>query len=1162
MSDGIEVARAYVTIVPKTDGTAGNAIASIVGTAGTAGENAGRSMGSGLESGVSGFAGNAGKLLAAAGAVAASAFVGSFVKDSIEASKQFDSAMSQVAATMGTTVDQIGELSDFAKEMGATTAFSATQSAEALNYMALAGYDAQTSMKMLPTVLNLAASGGMELAAASDMVTDAQSALGLSIEQTSEMVDQMAKTASTTNTSVEQLGSAFLTVGGTAKIMKGGTAELSQVLGLLADNGIKGSEGGTALRNMLLSLASPTDGAKATLEDLGIAVFDAEGNMRDMKSIMLDLGDAMGELTEEERTISISNIFNKRDLKSVNALLGTSAERWDQVAESISHAQGAAEQMADTQLDNLEGDITLFQSALEGAQIALGESLDPALREFVQFATENIGFLGEMFQTEEFKEFASGAASTITGILQALINTARDFAQGFGAAFDSAAASQALGKVADAFSGQGASIGRTLGEILATIANAVVRVVDAIAPFLPMASKMAAVLLLVHGPAKMLASAIPNVAAKISDIALRMGSFATVGGRMETAALKVSEGMGKIGSIAAGPLTAGIMAGVAAITLIVGIVQDAIAKHQAYEKATTGVVDASKILGQESKDAAAKVGSVSGKLDEVAASAQTSTDTLSNAAMSIDELIENQGKLADKMSTTFRDTEADNAALGALAENIAELAGTCEGDADKIAALEGYLSAYNDMAGTSITMTDDFTGALSISTEKLLANAEAFKANARAQAAQDMLVEAYKAQFEAQQTLAEKSDAAAAAQANLDAALERAASGGMVTEAEMANLNAEVARTSEELITAQEAFDADTEAIDNMADMLADCAVTTSEYASESIAEAIEANDGLRQSFEDAGADADTAGSKLADLGFTAEQASSLTAEQAAGLAAAWDGSMEDVAAACDGLGIEMPASLQGAMSAADAVIAAGGREGADAWVREMTAGQYAMVLAAAASAGMSVAEFVAAADRMGYAGADGVWDFAQAIANGEADVASAASSVASAASGMADGDYKRWGSEAVGSFAQGIRDSIDWVAQAATEAAQAAQDKLGHSVPKEGPLHAHGQGEALWGRELVGNFASGMEAAIPDLEGAVSRAADVSASWMSGIRWETQAVFPVTAQQTIGAIGPSAQQGAPSISVTVYAETSADPEDIAEATAGKVRQILMARGR
>lgn len=323
--------------------------------------------------------------------------VTNFAKSSVQAGMTFDKSMSQVAATMGKTVDEISDLREFAKKMGSETAFSASQAADALNYMALAGYDAETSMNMLPNVLNLAASGGMELARASDMITDTQSALGLSLSQTAELVDKMAKGASKTNTSVGQLGDAMLTVGGTAKMLSGGTTELATALGLLADNGTKGAEGGTALRNIILSLSAPTDKAAAALEDLGIQAFDNNGKMRDLQSIFADFNSALSDMTDAEKTQILNSIFNKVDLKSVNALLATSTDRWKEVSNAIDNAAGSAEEMAKTQLDNLSGDITIFNSALEGAQIALSDKLTPTLRKFVQFGTDGLSRLTTAF---------------------------------------------------------------------------------------------------------------------------------------------------------------------------------------------------------------------------------------------------------------------------------------------------------------------------------------------------------------------------------------------------------------------------------------------------------------------------------------------------------------------------------------------------------------------------------------------------------------------------------------------------------------------------------------------------------------------------------------------------------------------------------------------
>ena len=446
--------------------------------------------------------------VAATGLAAATVAVGGFAASSVNTGMAFDSSMSQVAATMGYSTAELNDstseasknfskLREFAMEMGATTAFSASQSADALNYMALAGYDAETSMNMLPNVLNLAAAGGIELAAASDMVTNAQSALGLSLDETSELVDKMAAASSKSNTSVQQLGDAILAIGGTAKDLAGGTTELSTALGILADNGIQGAEGGTHLRNIILSLGSPTDTAAKALKQLGVDVFDAEGKMRPLNETFGDLNDALSTMSQGDRMSAISDIFNTTDVASVNALLGTSAERWDELGSAVDGAwvnmgslsesmsdvgldlkatqdsldrlgisgetfsdilktsggdaeafadglweaadagvsqadiigalggnlkdlqaafdstTGAAQAMADTQLDNLAGDITYFKSALEAAQIIISDELSPTLREFTQFGTESVTKLSEAFK----KDGLTGAMGALGEIL-------------------------------------------------------------------------------------------------------------------------------------------------------------------------------------------------------------------------------------------------------------------------------------------------------------------------------------------------------------------------------------------------------------------------------------------------------------------------------------------------------------------------------------------------------------------------------------------------------------------------------------------------------------------------------------------------------------------------------------------------------------------------
>ena len=326
---------------------------------------------------------------------------------SVTTAANFESSMSQVQATMGITKDSMSTLdgqsvntmdalSNLAKEMGASTAFSATECAEALNYLALAGYSTQEMADTLPTVLNLAAAGGIDLASASDMVTDAMSALGMETAEADTMVDQMAKTASTTNTSVAQLGEGILTIGATAKSIKGGTAELNTALGILANNGIKGAEGGTHLRNIILSLQNPTDQAAAKMQELGVSVYDSEGNMRSMNDILGDLNTSMEGMTSEDRANIISTIFNKTDLSSVNALLANTGSTWDSLQSSIENSAGAAQQMADTQLDNLQGQLTLLKSALEGLAISFGQLLMPALKSIVGAVQKVVDWLNSL----------------------------------------------------------------------------------------------------------------------------------------------------------------------------------------------------------------------------------------------------------------------------------------------------------------------------------------------------------------------------------------------------------------------------------------------------------------------------------------------------------------------------------------------------------------------------------------------------------------------------------------------------------------------------------------------------------------------------------------------------------------------------------------------
>ena len=315
----------------------------------------------------------------------------------------FEKGMSQVAATMGFTAEEINggskafeSLKQAAMDAGAKTQFSASESAEALNYLALAGYDTEKAIATLPTVLNLAAAGGLELGYASDVMTDAMSSLGLSTNQAEKFVDQLAKTSQKSNTNVGQLGEAILTVGGTAKVLAGGTTELNTALGILADNGIKGAEGGTALRNIILALTPTTDKAVAAFKKLGIETYDANGNLKPINETFAEMDGKLKNLSQEERTRVLSDIFNKVDLKAANALLANSGERFDELSGYIANADGAASDMAETMNNNLSGQLTLLKSALEGAGIAIGNALLPVIKTAVEWINNLVNWFNSL----------------------------------------------------------------------------------------------------------------------------------------------------------------------------------------------------------------------------------------------------------------------------------------------------------------------------------------------------------------------------------------------------------------------------------------------------------------------------------------------------------------------------------------------------------------------------------------------------------------------------------------------------------------------------------------------------------------------------------------------------------------------------------------------
>ena len=346
---------------------------------------------------------------------------------------EFESSMSQVAATMGMTTAEIeagsdayNTLAEAAKQCGATTMYTASQAADALNYLALAGYDAYKAAETLPKVLTLAAAGGMDLAYASDLITDAMSAMGMSTEDLDKYLDEMTRTAQKANTSVAQLGEATLVCAGTVTLTGQSLETMNTELGILANNGIKGAEGGTHLRNILLSLSAPTDKASDAIKSLGLTISDSQGNMRDLNDIMLDLNAALEGMGTADKASVIKSIFNKTDIAAVNALMKGSVEEFGNLKAKIEDCEGAAQAMADTMMDNLEGKVTILKSALEGLGVTFYDIFDEDAKKAVGAATDAVDRLQDAMKNGELGMSLEELSEAFGDLADDLIHWAED----------------------------------------------------------------------------------------------------------------------------------------------------------------------------------------------------------------------------------------------------------------------------------------------------------------------------------------------------------------------------------------------------------------------------------------------------------------------------------------------------------------------------------------------------------------------------------------------------------------------------------------------------------------------------------------------------------------------------------------------------------------
>ena len=301
--------------------------------------------------------------------------------DTINTQKDFEAAMSQVQAVSGADSDELEQLTKKAEEMGATTKFTATDSAEAFNYMAMAGWKTEDMLDGISGIMQLAAAANEDLGTTSDIVTDALTAFGLKASDAGMFSDVLAAASSNANTNVSMMGETFKFAASMAGSLGYSVQDVALMTGLMANSGIKASMAGTALNSIMTRLSTNTHHARDTLEELGIKFFDAQGNARPLVDVMEELRDATANMNDEQKTSVANAIAGTNSQKGLLAILNASETDYNKLANAIDNAAGASERMADTQLDNLSGSITLLQSAVDGVKISFGSRLNHYVRD-------------------------------------------------------------------------------------------------------------------------------------------------------------------------------------------------------------------------------------------------------------------------------------------------------------------------------------------------------------------------------------------------------------------------------------------------------------------------------------------------------------------------------------------------------------------------------------------------------------------------------------------------------------------------------------------------------------------------------------------------------------------------------------------------------------
>lgn len=673
-----------------------------------------------------------------AGASAALTGMGGYA---LKVGSDFEAGMSEVQAISGAAGKDLQALKDKAKEMGATTKFSATESAEALKYMAMAGWKTQQMTAGLPGIMNLAAASGESLANVSDIVTDALTAFNLKAEDSAHFADVLAKASSNSNTNVGMMGATFKYVAPIAGAMKYSIEDTAVAIGLMANAGIKGEQAGTSLRSMLTRLVKPPADAAAALKKLGVSAQNQDGSMKPLSETLAQLREKFADLDDSQKAEYAASIAGQEAMSGLLAIVNASPEDYAKLTAAINDSEGAAKDMADTMNDNLQGQITILKSSLEGLGIEIYENVDNPLTDAAKSAIDSVGKITKAFKKNGFegmaKEMGTVMADGVVSISKQapkMVKAGSKMVKAFvsGVMKNRKEIVKAAGDTVKAFAGGIADLFPTqVGNAFKSLASSATKATEIGLSGLGIALKGVA------GALNLVAPVLPSViggflALKAVNKISGMLKVMTTAWKAATAAVAAHDAAQRITTVTT---LGGLSAMETAAALYTGKITLATAAQGLFNKAVA-------LMGGPVGLVITAVGLAAGALLTFAGNSDKATSAVDKQAKKVKELSDAYKESKKSREDSFKSSEAEAEVATDLTGKISALAKKTKKTADEKARLKSYVSQLNEIMPDLNLKYDEQNDKLNKNTDELWNNVAALQASAEAKAAEANAIEA------------------------------------------------------------------------------------------------------------------------------------------------------------------------------------------------------------------------------------------------------------------------------------------------------------------------------------------------------------------------------------------------------------------------------------